>query len=185
MTRKKRQLTDDEHVLWQKVTSTARPLEGRKIIPQELPRIRAGSLQETKVISGRPRAYHSATESQLPPQKRNDYVSDSKPGTALSNLDRRASRLLGRGRARIDARLDLHGMTQSAAHSALQAFLFRTRRHGSRYVLVITGKSGILNRLVPHWLAEPQLRIHVSGVTTAAARHGGHGALYIRLRRND
>ena len=43
----------------------------------------------------------------------------------------------------------------------------------------------MLKRNVPRWLAEPELRSIVVGLTTAAIRHGGDGALYVQLRRRD
>lgn len=41
---------------------------------------------------------------------------------------------------------------------------------------------GVLKRVVPRWLAEPELRSIVVSYTTAAPNHGGEGALYIQLR---
>ncbi len=89
--------------------------------------------------------------------------------------------------------LDLHGMTQAAAHGALRSFLFSSQARGDRCVLVITGKGartgtehaepGVLRRVVPQWLRLPDLRGLVLGFEEAAQRHGGAGALYIRLRR--
>jgi citronellol/citronellal dehydrogenase len=43
---------------------------------------------------------------------------------------------LGRGIEAIDARIDLHGMTQADAHAALAHFLRRSQRDGARIVLV-------------------------------------------------
>ncbi|PLX35534.1 MAG: DNA mismatch repair protein MutS [Hyphomicrobiales bacterium] len=182
MSRRKRQLSEDERALWHKVASTARPLDGARFESLASVETRSGPAHQ----SGGPEAaagWFSASESHLPPAHRNGYASDSKPGSGLNSLDRRASRRLERGRVSIDARLDLHGLTQHAAHQALLGFLQRARRNDIRHVLVITGKSGVLNRLVPIWLAEPMLRAHVGAVSGAAARHGGQGALYIRLRR--
>jgi len=184
MTRRKRKLTEDERTLWHKVASSARPLNGKTGRQIELP-VKAGSTHPQDMVKpGQTRSHRSATESHPASHKQNNNAAESTAGSAVNHLDRRSSRLLGRGRVRIDARLDLHGMTQDAAHFALQGFLHRCRQNGIRYVLVITGKSGVLNRMVPLWMAEPSLRDHVSGVTTAGARHGGHGALYIRLRRH-
>jgi DNA-nicking Smr family endonuclease len=42
---------------------------------------------------------------------------------------------------------------------------------------------GVLRRSVPLWLDEPELRAIVVGYAAAGARHGGDGALYVRLRR--
>ena len=59
-------------------------------------------------------------------------------------------------------------------------------------MLVITGKGargegagerGVLKRQVPHWLALPEFRALVIGFEDAGVKHGGAGALYVRLRR--
>jgi DNA-nicking Smr family endonuclease len=42
---------------------------------------------------------------------------------------------------------------------------------------------GILRRMVPQWLALPDLRAVVLGFEEAGPRQGGGGALYVRLRR--
>ena len=42
---------------------------------------------------------------------------------------------------------------------------------------------GVLNREVPRWLAEPGFRQWVVSFAPAHQRHGGEGALYVRLRR--
>ncbi len=56
-------------------------------------------------------------------------------------------------------------------------------------VMVITGKGrlsgGILRQMVPHWLREPQCAAYVSAFREAHVSHGGEGALYVRLRRNQ
>ena len=43
---------------------------------------------------------------------------------------------------------------------------------------------GVLKRMVPHWLRLPELRGIVIGFESASVRHGGEGALYVRLRRS-
>lgn len=114
---------------------------------------------------------------------------------SLERFDHRTRRRLVNGAVAIDDRLDLHGMTQDAAHSALRHFLFGARARGARIVLVITGKGktrgpgtdphdrGVLRRAVPHWLADPTLRELVIGFEEAHLAHGGAGAIYVRLRR--
>ena len=85
-------------------------------------------------------------------------------------------------------------MRQDEAHLALHAFLRREQRRGCRIALVVTGKGalapalfgderGVLRRRVPHWLRLPDLRALVLGFEEAEQRHGGSGALYVRLRR--
>jgi len=112
----------------------------------------------------------------------------------LAPLDRRTRLALNRGARRVDAVIDLHGMRQDEAHGALLAFLRRAQAQGHGLVLVVTGKGadasgdafgerGVLRRVAPHWLRLPVLRPLVLGVEEAGPRHGGSGALYVRLRR--
>jgi DNA-nicking Smr family endonuclease len=107
----------------------------------------------------------------------------------FAGLDRATAERLKRGLRPIEARLDLHGMTQADAHRALVAFVADSRAAGRRCVLVITGRGlgtgepGILRRAVPRWLDEPGLRPQVLAIAAAQPRHGGAGALYLLLRR--
>jgi DNA-nicking Smr family endonuclease len=108
----------------------------------------------------------------------------------LAPLGRRERSRLSRGKSEIDARLDLHGMTQTRAHQALHRFLQRAHSDGYSFVLVITGKGapgdserGVLRRQVPHWLSLPEFRAMVIGFEEASIGHGGAGALYVRIRR--
>lgn len=113
----------------------------------------------------------------------------------LAPLGRRLKQRVARGREPIDARIDLHGMTQARAHTALLVFLQRSQADGARTVLVVTGKGsdrgerdpaaprGVLKRQVPLWLSLPEFRSLVGGFEDAHIGHGGQGALYVRLRR--
>jgi DNA-nicking Smr family endonuclease len=117
------------------------------------------------------------------------------PPPALATIDRRTKQRLSRGTASVDARLDLHGMTQSAARARLDSFLRSAQARGLGLVLVITGKGregpddpygevrGVLRRQVPRWLALPELRPYVVGFSEAGPGHGGAGALYVRVRK--
>lgn len=104
-------------------------------------------------------------------------------------LDRRTDERLRRGQLVIDGRIDLHGLTQSAAHDALARYLDDSQRVGRRCVLVITGKGavsqggGVLRNATPRWLAEPGLRRLIVAIHRAQPRHGGDGALYVLLKR--
>ena len=132
----------------------------------------------------------------------------AKPSTPppLTGLDRRTTQKLSRGKAEIEARLDLHGFSVELARVELRRFLMEARREGLRTILVITGKGespfarhtlhgkdtwhapermGRLRRAVTDWFEEPEFRAHISGFQPAHPRHGGGGAYYVRLRRHD
>ncbi len=116
--------------------------------------------------------------------------------TPKSNeVDHRTHTRLKRGQMKIDARLDLHGMTQNQAYDALLSFIPRAHASGKRCVLVITGKgdrdrqglgkgTGILKQKTPDWLIDAPLERYILKVESARSNHGGDGALYVLLRRN-
>jgi DNA-nicking Smr family endonuclease len=105
---------------------------------------------------------------------------------------------LRKGLIEPDARIDLHGMTQAAAHRTLVTWLGNAHRSGSRLVLVVTGKGnpkkgeeaswmsaprGVLKQMVPRWLNEAELAALIAYVMPAHVKHGGGGALYVYLRK--
>jgi DNA-nicking Smr family endonuclease len=112
------------------------------------------------------------------------------PLDRFAGIDRANAERLKRGLHKIEARLDLHGMTQAEAHRAFAAFIGRSRDAGRRCVLVITGRgfgpngSGVLKSSVPRWLEEPTLRRQVLAIAAAQPRDGGAGAIYLLLRRH-
>lgn len=110
----------------------------------------------------------------------------------ITKLDRRARSKIARGSTEIEARLDLHGYKLAEARHRLADFLERAQTREKSLVLVITGKGtaapkgaarGALKREVPMWLSQPEFRSFVIGFEEAASRHGGAGALYVRVRR--
>jgi DNA-nicking Smr family endonuclease len=111
------------------------------------------------------------------------------PLDRFAGIDRANAERLKRGLHKVEATLDLHGMTQPEAHRALAAFVAASHEAGRRCVLVITGRGlgpsgpGVLKRSVPRWLEEPELRRLILAIAPAQPRHGGGGAAYLLLRR--
>ena len=182
MTRRRRSLSDEERTLWSTVTRAIKPLRRRKAAAEQS----EGSPAADQPPAKAPKTPISIAPA-APPARRNEPP-------PLAPLGRRMKQKLGRGTEPIDARLDLHGMTQADAHPALVHFLRRAQRDGARVVLVITGKGarpgadpyaerGVLKRQVPHWLESAELRPFVVGFESAGIGHGGAGALYVRVRR--
>jgi DNA-nicking Smr family endonuclease len=172
-----RKLTEEERELWERLGRSVRPLPRRRK-PGEAA---AGELaKSTPAAKERPaRAPRHAPAPSAPPPKQ----------PALAPLEDRTRRRLARGITEVDARIDLHGMRQERAFNALRSFLQKSQARGDRLVLVVTGKGrdggerGALRSSVPAWLSRPDLRHLVVGWQEAGRRHGGSGALYVRVRR--
>ena len=180
--RRKRALTEEERVLWESVAKQIKPLRKK-------PRSARGEIAASAVDA--PAAGISAASPQLPASAKAMRAPTPEP-PQLAPLGRRERSQLSRGRKEIDARLELHGMTQTRAHHALSGFLQRAHSDGLTFVLVITGKGkigaeserGVLRRQVPQWLGLPEFRALVVGFEEAHIGHGGEGALYVRIRRS-
>lgn len=175
MTRRKRETSREERELFRDSFRDVRPV------------------RSNKDVSGP----HDTPQPMLEPEKSNLRAS-----SARSGLDGATAERLRRGRLEPEARLDLHGMTEAAAHRALQHFVRSSHVRGLRLILVVTGKGlnpevsdapfdlgldrrsrGILRTMAPRWLKEPELSSRVADVRVAHRRHGGDGALYVYLRK--
>lgn len=88
---------------------------------------------------------------------------------------------------RIEATLDLHGLTQDEAHIQVVNFIKNAAVRCHKAVLIITGKGrqggGILRHAVPKWLDTAQLRPFILAVTYATPKEGGEGALRVLLKK--
>lgn len=190
MSRRAKGLTAEDRKLWSHVAASVRPLDPARVVeviaddPAEP--VPAPPARARKAVAARPEA---------PPQP---------ASPPLAPLEKGLRRKLSRGMVEVDARIDLHGLTQDAAHRRLVAFLRRSQAGGLKLVVVITGKGapkrlrgldedrwqpdayaerGVLRRAVPQWLALPDMRDLVIGFEEAGIAHGGAGALYVRIRR--
>lgn len=177
-------LTREDVRIWVEVAKTVHPKPGAKL-PEPEESEAATSPKKSALLAPTPPHIRTAT-----PEK-------PKP-LPLAPLERRLRQRLSRGQIDVPMKLDLHGMRQAEAHAALRDFLDRAYQNDVRVVLVVTGKGrssslddtgfhdhpGVLRRMVPHWLSEPDLRQVVLGFEEAARGHGGSGALYVRLRSN-
>ena len=189
--RRRRALSRAEVELWRSVLKDTVPLPGHRLpeLPAEpaAPAKPEAPAKPAKVAKraavAKPAAPAIPTKTPHPPLE---------IGRA-AGVDKRQAERLKRGRTVIDARIDLHGMTQAEAHRKLEAFINASVAAGRRCVLVITGKgltgemagrgSGVLREAVPRWLNEPPLRPRILAFTYAQPQHGGHGALYVLLKR--
>jgi DNA-nicking Smr family endonuclease len=184
---RRRPASRGELELWHAAMHEVRPLRHRRPRPKPLA---PSVVVEPAVAQPRPSPARRRKPADPPAPIALPVLADrNAPG-----LDRASAERLKRGKYSIDARLDLHGMTQDMAHRALDSFIGGAAKEGLRCVIVITGKglrggaegtadTGILRNAVPRWLNEANLRPKVLAFTTAQPRDGGGGALYVLLRR--
>jgi DNA-nicking Smr family endonuclease len=174
-----RRLTPEERELWERLGRTVRPLR-RKARRADRSASRTEPGETTSGAPAAPGTQPARAAARLPAHAPSPSVFDEK-----------TRRRLARGLVAIDARIDLHGMRQERAFAALASFLKHAQARGQRVVLVITGKGagvggegrGVLKHAVPAWLTGPDFRELVAGFEEAGRRHGGAGALYVRIRR--
>ncbi len=185
---KKRKLSPEEEALWAHVTKSVEPLQPAE---REVQRSQSALNQSLKRDTAPKAVAPKAPVQPASPAKRT-----SRPKhTNHPPIDHRALRKLRRGRTQVDASLDLHGLTQAQAHTALRGFITSCRQRGLKNVIIVTGKGGpstgkwlgaeergVLRRQVPHWLATPPLVHEVVGFNPAGPRHGGDGAIYVVLK---
>jgi len=178
----KRRLSIEDSRIWTQVAKTVTPLSDEKgqFLKDEMSRLMEAT---------------SPTSTHAPP-KRMDFASQWSPpipakprtSTIVHPIEERTLKALGKGRQPIDARIDLHGMTQDRARFALLDFLQMAQQANHRIVLVITGKGdqgrGVLRNNVPRWLSLPAFSRLVNGYRESQTTHGGEGALYVRIRRS-
>ena len=101
----------------------------------------------------------------------------SKSGVSLKPLKRLTQ-------SNIESSIDLHGMTQDQASTALASWLSQALNHRYRIVHIIHGKGvqGVLKMCVNEWL---QTHPSVLGFCSAQPQHGGTGALYVLLKQRN
>lgn len=192
MKRRGRPLSAEDRALWSHVARSVTPLDVGRLKDIEPPPAEE-AVPPAPVLA---RAAVAPPEVRRPPAP-----------PPLAPLEKGLKRKLSRGAASAEARLDLHGLTQEAAHRRLISFLTRAQADGLKLVIVITGKGGpkgpprmtpvhaepwapdpyanrgVLRRVVPQWLRLPDFRDLVIGFEEASLGHGGAGALYVRIRR--
>lgn len=171
-----RRLSAEERALWRKLTATVRPLRAAP-----MPGLEAEGAFEPPAAP-RPVRPSPMREPATRPARR---LGDT--------LDASWDRRLGRGLAKPDTIVDLHGHGLAAAHALLEDRLGRAVERGDRLMLLIAGRPpkgeerpaarGVIRAAVGDWLTASRHAGDIAAIRNAHPRHGGAGALYIVLRR--
>ena len=179
MSRKKRDLSEEEHSLWRRVVATVKPRRKAAPKPADANVSAPKSVSLPAKAASQVPAPSSAKRQEPKPAK----LTISKAAAPLA--DRGGEKRIRRGKLEIDGSIDLHGHTQETGRTALMRFLQAAYARGDRTLIVITGAGragqGVLKQRLPDWLGE--LKPIVAGYAQAHRQHGGAGAFYVFLKR--
>jgi len=102
-------------------------------------------------------------------------------------LERKREKTIRQGKIEIEAKLDLHGMSQAEAFAALAGFMQKKTKAGKRNLLIVTGVGregqGVLRQNLKTWLQQLPEAASILAVREAAPNHGGKGAFYVLMRK--
>jgi DNA-nicking Smr family endonuclease len=114
----------------------------------------------------------------------NDILDFRRPGVQLGVYKK-----LRLGKYDIEARLDLHRQTVESARLEVFRFVRDCHRYGLRTVIILHGKGdrnpdkvALLKSHLANWLTELD---EVMAFHSAQKHHGGTGAAYVLLRKNE
>jgi DNA-nicking Smr family endonuclease len=171
--------SDDEIDLFRRSVGPVRKLGSDRIAPV------------TRSLPPRPRRPREQV-SHLQPDAFSDQFDAGKVAAedslffARPGLQQRLLRRFRRGQLVSGNELDLHGMTAAMARGAVLEFIDAQRALGSRCVRIIHGKgygsahdAPVLKNRLNSWLRQHH---DVLAFSSATAREGGAGALYVLLR---
>lgn len=186
-------LSDGDRKLWQQVIQSVNTSDSKEKPKSQNSLDRTTLSEQFEALLDAPPA---GLKTQKPTKKQ------TQPATLLANnrqppskgsyatpiqTDPKTRKKIARGKLSLDARLDLHGLTQVQAYARLQSFIQQAHYQHFRTVLVITGKGnlgqGILRQTVPRWFTQDGFSNYISSYAVAHAVHGGDGAYYVKIRR--
>jgi DNA-nicking Smr family endonuclease len=191
-----RALSAEDEALWKAVAATITPIEKQPAAIRVTIEPKPPALRPARTGEPVPPPKASARSRPAPPAVKPPPKAAEPPAFEVKR-----ARKLRRGALEIEDLIDLYGMRQAEAHRALRAFLLSAHARGLSHVKIITGKGrsdssperpfelharerpGVLKRLLPVWLGEPDIAAVVVSYTGAGRQHGGDGALYVHLRR--
>jgi DNA-nicking Smr family endonuclease len=172
------QADEDDAALFREATRDVRPLaHDRQVVPRAKPAPRAHFTRADRLAVLDESLQGTPDDPEL---AGGEVASYARAGVRRSVLQK-----LRRGHYRIEAEIDLHGLTVPEAKAALRGFLARALERGVRCVRIIHGKglrSGprgpVLKMTVTGILRRTS---HVLAFVSARSVDGGTGALYALL----
>ena len=186
----KKRVNLDNEDLWNIVTKTINPKNSDKISPVNFLIGDMNKKINKSESKKKNKKVYSQSSLQSTPQTLKvvrNIPSDLRYEEAVG-IDGTSSKKLRAGKFNVEAKLDLHGMSQHNAFLNLQTFIKKSFSNQYRTILIITGKgkegTGVLRKKLPVWLKSDFCSPYILAFGQAKEKDGGSGAFYIRLRRN-
>lgn len=106
----------------------------------------------------------------------------------LTGVDGSKAKKFKRGKIKIDAVLDLHGLNLKQAEELINEQIRNSFEDGKRTIKIITGKGrnseGLIKKYTPEILNNSKNRNKIIAINEAPYNDGGSGALYVLLKKN-
>lgn len=162
-------LSEYDKALWQQVTEGDERIESRHHVSALIP----SGPKKAPFTPHLPSLHETITSLAKPQQQ----------------FHHRVRKQLTKGQITIDARVDLHGMTQEQAWVRLERFIQYAVLRGHRHVLVITGRGkagrGVLRENFTKIIQQPPFAAAVISYDVAPPNLGGNGAFVLHLRKKS
>ena len=210
-----RDLGDDEKEMWRKVIESITPLsDNKKMHVIARTKARDASFEHSVQPIDHEPIHNTANPTRedlaralTKPIK---IVSSAKPINRFDNqdmihirqkplhngLDGHWEKRLNKGAVIPDISIDLHGAGLQSAYDRLDGALEQARVQKLRVILLVTGRQrqydrasgegrGGIRAVMRDWLSASRHSDYIASVRSAHPRHGGAGALYIILRKDN
>ena len=187
MRRLGRKLTREEAEVWASVTRTVTPLSKRR------PPVPTKDRGEEPTAP--PPTPAKKVKGRVPPPLQPKPAPSKPKAETQPHLDGSWEKRIAKGTLIPDFSLDLHGSNLENAYHRLMHGLTQAKAMGARVVLVVTGKPrptdamdrgerrGAIRAKIADWLAASEHAPDIVAIRGAHRRHGGHGAIYVVLKR--
>ena len=170
----------EDEALWRRIIQDVAPIEHKT----------QAEIKQRKIVAVKNHQQYAAKQ---------DFSTYSKnlEDQEFGGVDAATVRRFKREEFKIEAVLDLHGLTEKEAYEQVCDFVTKCFNKEKRCIIIVTGKGvrheetddlwslrGVLKKRVPQWLNMPQLRGMILLYKNPSERLGGEGALYILLKRH-
>jgi len=179
-------MTDDDFSLFRVAMRGVKPLECDRA---ETGLRKTDNRQFARLREAASRGVERLAQAALSDQFVIDVLPEERLLWAANGVQKSQMQRLSRGQFGFDGSLDLHGFNVERAREQLQAFLAEGQRLKVRCARVVHGKASscankpaLLKSHINSWLRQHPA---VLGFASCLPRHGGSGAVYVLLKRED